>query len=203
MADKRTFKVPFRRRKEKKTDYAKRLALIKSNKNRLVVRKTNKRVLVEVMTQGKEGDKTLAFASSKELARFGWKGNSCNIPTGYLTGLLAGKKAVQVGKKEAILDIGLQSAHHGGVLFAAAKGALDAGLQLNLGEKPVPKAERLNGKHIQDFANSLQPAELEKRFGAELKNGFDPKKTVEHFEKTKQAILAEEKTREKALHKKG
>jgi large subunit ribosomal protein L18 len=198
MADKRTYKMPFRRRKQGKTDYAKRLALVKSNKNRLVVRKTNKRVLVELVGQGKQGDQTLVFASSKELPAFGWKGNGCNIPAGYLTGLLAGKKAVESGKKEAVLDIGLQVAHHGGVLFAAAKGALDAGLHLSLGEKSVPKPERLNGKHIQDFAQSLSGEELQKRFGAELKNGFDPKKTVEAFEKTKQAILTA-----KIMQKKG
>lgn len=197
MADKRTYKVPFRRRKEGKTNYAKRLAFVKSNKNRLVVRRTNKRVLVELVSQGKEGDQTLVFASSKELSQFGWKGNSCNIPTGYLTGLLAGKKAVQSGQKEAVLDIGFQVAHHGGVLFAAAKGALDAGLQLSLGEKSVPKADRLNGKHIQDFALSLSSEALQKRFGVELKNGFDPKKTVETFEKTKQAILTAKITQKK------
>ncbi len=189
--------MPFRRRKGGKTNYAKRLAFVKSNKNRLVVRRTNQRVLVELVSQGKEGDQTLVFASSKELVHFGWKGNSCNIPAGYLTGLLAGKKAVQSGQKEAVLDIGFQVAHHGGVLFAAAKGALDAGLQLSLGEKPVPNANRLNGKHIQDFAQSLSAEELQKRFGAELKNGFDPKKTVEAFEKTKQAILSAKITQKK------
>ncbi len=197
MADKRTYKVPFRRRKGGKTNYAKRLAFVKSNKNRLVVRRTNQRVLVELVSQGKEGDQTLVFASSKELVHFGWKGSSHNIPAGYLTGLLAGKKAVQSGQKEAVLDIGFQVAHHGGVLFAAAKGALDAGLQLSLGEKSVPKADRLSGKHIQDFAQSLSSEELQKRFGAELKNGFDPKKTVEAFEKTKQAILSEKITQKK------
>ncbi len=197
MADKRTYQVPFRRRKEGKTNYAKRLAFVKSNKNRLVVRRSNKRVLVELVSQGKQGDQTLVFASSKELQQFGWKGNSCNIPAGYLTGLLAGKKAVQSGQKEAVLDIGFQVAHHGGVLFAAAKGALDAGLQLSLGEKSVPKADRLSGKHIQDFAQSLSSEELQKRFGAELKNGFDPKKTVETFEKTKQAILTAKITQKK------
>lgn len=198
MADKRTYKVPFRRRKEGKTNYAKRLAFVKSNKNRLVVRRSNKRVLVELVSQGKQGDQTLVFASSKELQQFGWKGNFCNIPAGYLTGLLAGKKAVQSGQKEAVLDIGFQVAHHGGVLFAAAKGALDAGLQLSLGEKSVPDANRLSGKHIQDFAQSLSSEELQKRFGAELKNGFDPKKTVDTFEKTKQAILSA-----KIMQKKG
>lgn len=190
MADKKTFRAPFRRRKEGKSNYKKRLALVKSAKNRLVVRRTNKRVLVELVSQGKKGDQTLVFVSSKELSGFGWKGNTANVPTGYLTGLLAGKKALQQGHKEAVLDIGLQAPHHGGVVFATAKGALDAGLQLNLGEQALPSMERISGKHIAEFAQKMPQEELQKRFSADLKNGFDPKKTVEAFEKTKQAILA-------------
>lgn len=50
-----------------------------------------------------------------------------------------------------ILDLGLQNAHHGGVLFATAKGVLDAGIDLNVNADVFPSNERLNGTHIKGF----------------------------------------------------
>jgi len=41
MTNKTTFKVPFRRRKEGKTNYKKRLNMLKSGTPRLVARRTN------------------------------------------------------------------------------------------------------------------------------------------------------------------
>lgn len=191
MTDKRTFKAPFRRRKEGKTNYYQRLALIKSNKNRLVVRKTNRYVVAELVQYAVEGDKTNVFVSSRELEKYGWVASKSNISAGYLTGLLAGKKAVQSGQHEAVFDIGLQAAHHGGVIFATVKGAVDAGLKMNTGEKALPGMERISGKHVAEFAGKLSSDALNRQFSSYLKKGFDPKKMAEAFEKTKQAILAE------------
>ena len=50
MSTSTTFKVKFRRRRELKTDYRKRLAMLKGNKPRLVVRKSNNAMTVEVVS---------------------------------------------------------------------------------------------------------------------------------------------------------
>jgi large subunit ribosomal protein L18 len=67
----------YKRRREGKTDYAKRLEMLKSRQPRLVVRKSNKCVIVQVVEFGEKGDKTLACANSFDLGKFGFKG-ACN-----------------------------------------------------------------------------------------------------------------------------
>src|SRR3989344_7695497 len=99
--------VHFKRRREGKTDYAKRLALLKSGKPRLVVRKTNRFVIVQVISWTEKGDQTVACATSKALGNFGFQGKS-NSPSAYLTGLLCGVKAKAKGVGEIVLDVGLQ-----------------------------------------------------------------------------------------------
>ena len=51
MANKKTYTVPFRRKREGKTNYKKRLGLLKSKSLRLVVRKSNKHILVQLVDQ--------------------------------------------------------------------------------------------------------------------------------------------------------
>jgi len=48
------YNVPYRRRRDRKTDYEKRKSLILSNAPRLVVRTTNKHTIVQV-TEAKTG----------------------------------------------------------------------------------------------------------------------------------------------------
>ncbi|MCK4555844.1 MAG: 50S ribosomal protein L18, partial [Candidatus Aenigmarchaeota archaeon] len=62
----------FRRRKEGKTDYKKRLKLLSSGKPRLVVRVTGRNVIVQIIEYVLEGDKTQVSAVSSELKGFGW-----------------------------------------------------------------------------------------------------------------------------------
>jgi len=89
-----TYVVPFRRRKEKATDYRKRLALVKSGKPRMVVRRSNKHVLVQIVEFDPNGDKVLVSVNSKNLKKFKWASRR-NLPTAYLTGYYAG----MLGKK--------------------------------------------------------------------------------------------------------
>ena len=136
--------VHFKRRREGKTDYAKRLALLKSGKPRLVVRKTNRFVIVQVISWTEKGDQTVACATSKALGNFGFQGKS-NSPSAYLTGLLCGVKAKAKGVGEIVLDVGLQTPSKGSIVFAALKGAVDAGLQANFDEKgKMSENEALN-----------------------------------------------------------
>lgn len=107
------YNLPFRRRREQKTDYKKRRAYVVSKLPRLVTRPTNKNIIVQVIEAAATGDKVIASAYSKELSKYGWKGNFGNLPTAYLTGFLAGFRLIHNGKSETILDIGLRKATKG------------------------------------------------------------------------------------------
>src|SRR6056297_3703125 len=91
------YKVPMRRRREARTDYHQRLRLLKSGKPRLVARKSNKHVRAQLVTLGPEGDETHAAAESRDLREFGWEAPTGNLPAAYLTGLLAGLRALENG----------------------------------------------------------------------------------------------------------
>jgi large subunit ribosomal protein L18 len=138
-------RLSFRRRREKKTNYKKRLALLKSNKPRLVVRKTNRQIIVQIITFHEKGDLTHVHVSKKQLAKYGWEMKR-NSPSAYLAGYLAGKIAINKGFKEAILDIGLHTPTKGCLAFIAAKGAIDAGLKIPFSAEV--EDDRAKGKHI-------------------------------------------------------
>lgn len=143
-------RVPLRRRREGRTDYRQRLALLKSGKPRAVVRKTNRSTLVQIATYSQEGDRILAAARSEELRSHGWEGATGNVPAAYLTGFLAGKRARDAGVDEAVLDIGRHVPSPGNRIFAALKGLLDAGMAIPHGEGVLPGEDRLQGDHIDD-----------------------------------------------------
>lgn len=154
MAHTSTFDVPFKRRAEKKTNYAKRLALVKSGLPRLVVRKSNRHVFAQLIEFSKNGDKTISSASSKELKKLGWALALKNIPSAYLTGLIVGVKAKKKNVKKAVLDIGFRTPVHGSIPFAALKGAIDAGIELNFNPEALPSPERISGKHISEHSKN-------------------------------------------------
>src|SRR6266516_1018279 len=80
MADSPRYALPYRRRREGKTDYKLRRALVKSGKPRAVVRLTNKYVTVQITDATITGDIVRASASSRELPKLGWKGGLGNLP---------------------------------------------------------------------------------------------------------------------------
>jgi len=141
-------RVPFRRRREGRTDYRRRLRLLRSGQARAVVRKSLNQTQVQIIAYDEKGDHVLASAVSRELADFGWSGTSGNVPAAYLTGLLAGRRAAEKGVKAAVLDVGAQPPSLGGRLFAAAKGLVDAGLEVPHGEAVFPAEDRIAGKHL-------------------------------------------------------
>ncbi len=142
--------IPYRRKREGKTNYKKRLELLKSSKPRLVIRRTNKNIIAQLIEYHPDGDKIIIGLTSKRLEKMGWKHDKKNIPAAYLTGLLLGKEANKKGIKEAILDIGLQTPHKGSRIYAALKGAIDAGMNIPSSEEVFPPEERLTGQHIND-----------------------------------------------------
>jgi large subunit ribosomal protein L18 len=139
--------LQFRRRREEKTDYKRRLALLKSKKTRVVVRKSLSNITVQFVDYFTSGDKTVACANSTELKKFGWTSTG-NVPAAYLTGLLAGKKAREKKVDEAVLDLGIQIKTKGSRLYAALKGVVDAGVNVPHSPEILPSEDRIRGKHI-------------------------------------------------------
>ncbi|MCS7368115.1 MAG: 50S ribosomal protein L18 [archaeon GBS-70-058] len=194
MAKGARYKVPFRRRREGLTDYRARLKMIISRKPRLVVRKTNMYVIAQIAEAKMDGDEILVSAHSKELKKYGWKYSCKNTPACYLLGLLIGYRAVKSGIKEAILDIGLHRPTKGARVFAVAKGALDAGLNIPVSEEKIPSEERIKGNHIKEYAEKLfseNPEEYNKRFSQYIKRKARPEDITKEFEKVKKKIIVE------------
>lgn len=191
MAKNARYCVPFRRRREGKTDYKARKALILSFQPRLVVRKSRKNILAQIISATPTGDKVLVSAQSRELLKhYGWKAGRGNLPTAYLTGLLCGLKAKTKKVTDVVLDIGLNRPSKGAKVFAVLKGALDAGLNIPHGAEKLPDDNRLFGKHIVAFFKTLTtPDESPKFFTKYLERGFSPEQLPEHFSIIKKNIL--------------
>ncbi len=184
--------MPHRRRREGKTDYRQRLKMLKSAKPRLIVRKSNKGFLCQVIEYQTTGDKVLVSSSSRELPKLGWNFSGGNIPAAYLTGLLCGKKAAENGVEYAILDSGLYTSVKGSRLYAALKGAVDGGLEVPHSKEVLPPQERVSGKHIADYAAKLKkenPSSYKKLFSAYLKGNSHPETLPSLFEAVKSKIL--------------
>jgi large subunit ribosomal protein L18 len=186
MAASKNAVVQYRRKRTGYTDYKVRLALLKSRKPRLVVRKTMQYILAQLVEYSPAGDKVLLAVSSKELDKQGWKFSKNSVPAAYLTGLLLGKKA-QV--KEAIVDLGSNVSKKESKLYAVVKGAIDAGMTIPVSEEVIPSEDRLSGKHIAAHASKLSKEEYNKQYSGYAKKKLSPEKMPEAFEKVKKAIM--------------
>jgi large subunit ribosomal protein L18 len=192
MAKKANYRVQLRRRREGKTDYQARKALVTSRKPRLVTRASNKNVEVQMIIAKPHGDQVLASANSRELIKaYRWKAPTGNIPAAYLTGYLCGLKAKAAGIEEAILDIGLVSPTKGSKIFAVLSGVVDAGVEVPHSEDKIVK-ERMKGEHIAKYAKNLGAGseEYNTKFSQYNAKGVAPEKIAEHFTKVKADILA-------------
>ncbi len=139
----------FNRRIRGQTDYQQRLKLLKSNLTRVVVRKSNKNVVVQFVDYNEKGDKILTSARSVDLKNFGFTLNTGNIVSAYLTGYLAGKRALKAKiKGDVIVDLGLQKSLYGTRIFAAIKGVLDSGVKVRVKDVVFPSEERISGAHL-------------------------------------------------------
>lgn len=167
--------VRHRRRREEKTEFKTRLGLVKSEKTRAVVRKSLSNIMVQFINYKPDGDVTLAGAVSQELKGF----PSGNIPAAYLTGLLAGKRALEKGVKEAVLDLGMQKCTKGSRLYAALKGMLDAGVKIPHSTEILPSPERISGHHIASYKE-----------GKFTKYPFKQEDITKKFEEFKQKIIS-------------
>src|SRR3989344_8745688 len=179
-----------RRRASGKTDYRKRLNLLKGGVVRLVIRKSSRSITCQAIAYSAEGDMVLASAHSNELIKLGWKLDKKNTMSAYLVGFLLGKKALKKGVKEAVVDLGVYESTKGARVYAAAKGAADAGLNIPLGRDIVPSEDRIRGKHIEEYAQKLKKdkALLEKLFSQYIRAGVDPAHVSAYFDEMKKKI---------------
>ena len=191
MARGSSYRVPLRRRREGKTDYQARKALVLPGKPRLVSRGSSRNIIVQIIIAKPHGDEALASAHSRELKRdYGWKASTSNVPAAYLTGLLCGLKAKSKGVEVGVLDIGLIAPVKGAKVFAALGGVLDAGVDVPHDEEKLVE-ERVKGEHIVAYAKSLSgDSEVySARFSKYLERKLAPEKLPEHFAKVKAEII--------------
>ena len=177
--------VQFDRKRAKATDYRKRLKLLSSGKERLIIRKTSSHIIVQVASFDEKGDSIRASASSSQLSKYGWALGKKSIPAAYLTGLLAGKLALSKNLKNAIVDAGTQKPASSGKIYAALKGAMDAGLKVQASKELFPSEERLKGAHI---ANYIKSAKSPNQFSLYKKNNISADKIAALFETVKAKI---------------
>ena len=179
------YRVAFRRRREGKTNYHKRLGLMLSEKPRMVVRKSARNIIIQLVAQGHVGDITLASANALDLRKFGYQGATGNTPAAYLAGLLFGVKALEAGHTEGVFDLGLNANSRGSRIYAALTGAIESGFIVPHSADPLPAPERVAGEHIAAYARD-NPT----RFA---QYSVDPKKLPEHVQLIKQTILEHNK----------
>jgi len=190
MVRQKTQIVAHRRRREGKTDYRLRLKLIKSHKPRFVVRKSANNITCQIIKHNSSGDNVVVSINSSHLKKLGWKGHN-NIPAAYLTGYLCGLSAKKHKVTEAVFDMGLYRSTKGSRLYAALKGAVEAGLEIPHSEDILPPEERTSGKHIASYAQTLKkekPEVYNKIFSLYIKNKLSPETLPEHVVEIKKKM---------------
>ncbi|KAK2012685.1 ribosomal L18p/L5e family protein [Colletotrichum eremochloae] len=169
------FQTKYKRRRQGKTDYYARKRLITQAKNkygapkyRLVVRFTNRDIIMQIVTSEITGDKVFCAAYSHELPAYGITHGLTNWAAAYATGLLIARRTLSklgldktfTGVEEATgeytlteaaetddgerrpfkanLDVGLHRTSTGARVFGAMKGASDGGILVPHSEKRFP-----------------------------------------------------------------
>jgi large subunit ribosomal protein L5e len=169
------FQVKFRRRREGKTDFYARRRLVQQDKNkyeskkyRFVVRRTNRKIICQIIYSTIAGDHVMCQANSTELRKFGLEAGLTNYAASYATGLLCARrllttkgladtykgienvdgdlfdiyeKGIKEGAKrpfKALLDVGLVRTTTGNRVFGAMKGAVDGGIYIPHNTKRFP-----------------------------------------------------------------
>ena len=148
---KQRYTLKYRRRREGKTNYKKRITFLKSGKPRLTIRRSLTNMYVQLIKFDPKGDLIITSGSGLDLKKMGWKYGLSNLPAAYLTGLITGKKIKAKGINDAILDIGVQKSVAGSRIYAALKGVIDAGINVPHSDDVLPKDDRIKGKHISEF----------------------------------------------------
>ena len=184
-----SFTPLLRRIREDKTNYRRRKGILIGRHAFVTVGISNENALVQILKPRTIGDEVLVSAHSRELIKHGWLGSRKNMPACYLTGLLAGMKAVGKGVKQCILYTGNRM--YAPRIAASVKGLIDAGINIPVDEEALPTEDRISGKHIADYANLLKDNKhvYQARFSGLIKEKFVPESYPEHFNEVKMSIL--------------
>ncbi len=147
-------KTQKRRRREHKTDYGKRIKLLKGGKPRIVFRRTNKYVIAQYVISEEAKDKIIFGVNSKDLLKYGWpenaKGSLKSITASYLTGYLIGKQIKDKKLKQPIIDFGMIRILYKTKVYGFLKGIIDAGLEIKCKEEAFPSEQRIKGEHMKN-----------------------------------------------------
>ena len=131
-----------RRRAEGRTDYKARFGMVKSGMPRVVVRKTNRYILGQVVKSKEAQDFVIVNTSSKDLMGKGWPsdkvGSLKNRVAAYLTGYNLGKLALSKKISEGILDIGMHRNIQKSRMFSFLKGVIDSGFKVQHSKEALP-----------------------------------------------------------------
>ena len=154
-----------KRRKQNKTDYARRINLLKGGSPRIVFRKTNRYIIAEYVTSKEAQDKVELGITSKVLLGYGWpkefQGSLKSIPATYLTGFLLGKDIIKKKLIMPIIDIGMARSLPKNKVFGFLKGLKDSGLDIKTNEEYHPEENRIKGKHLKnDFSKIFDGIKL-------------------------------------------
>src|SRR3989338_6733704 len=150
-----------KRRSENKTDYQKRMKILKGNLPRVVFRKTNRYIISEYIISDETKDRAEIGLTSKILMKYGWpekfRGSLKSIPASYLAGFLMGKKIIKEKKEIPIVDLGMIRNIHKSKAFAFLNGLVDSGLKIKHDKKTFPEEERIKGKNLkEDFSKHFE-----------------------------------------------
>ncbi len=179
----------FRRRREGKTDYHRRRALIMGRRPFVTVFVSNRNVTAQLHVPDKSGDRVIAQANSRELLRYGWRASRKSTPAAYLVGYLLGLRALKAGVSSAVLYMGVRRFVPGSRAAAVVAGAREAGLEIPASEEVLPDESRLKGEHVAEYAKLLKESGLyDSRFSGYARSGFDPSEYPRMVEEVKAKI---------------
>lgn len=176
-----------KRIREGKTNYKKRKALLIGKHTFAAVRLSNENVQVQITKPKREGDHVLISVHSRELLKYGWKSSLNSLPACYLTGFLIGFKALSKDINDCILYLGKRS--FSSRIAGVVKGMVDAGLNIPIDEDVIPPMERIEGKHIANYASQLDKEVYNKRFSRILSSSLKPEEYPDHFNDVKNIIM--------------
>merc|ERR1719158_132374 len=192
------YQTKFRRRREGKTDYYARRRLVFQEKDkydtrkyRFVVRRTNKRIICQIIHATLTGDRCLCTADSSELRKHGLNAGLTNYAAAYCTGLLCARRLLteknladkykgntntdgsyysvidQANEDhrpfKAFLDVGLIRTTTGNRVFGAMKGASDGGLNVPHSESRFPGAHISKAEIVTNKRGKAQEVEKAKK----------------------------------------
>lgn len=191
----RRFRVKYKRRRQCKTNYPKRIRLVAQYKDkygtpkyRLVVRKTNRDIIAQIISSDMTHDKCHVSAYAHELKDYGIEVGFTNYAAAYCVGLLLARRLLTKFQKDnegndnidgdfyldddsfkANLDTGLVRCTTGANIFGVLKGAVDGGLNIPHNTRRFPGSSYEEGDDGKEWV--YEPSiHRERIFGQHIAN---------------------------------